>query len=198
MSKIDRDIVDVLNKEGSAILQIALSVDSEPSKVVEEVISTTRRGNNIFLSGVGKCSFIAEKLAATYCSLGIPSFPLHCTHSLHGDIGAVRPGDVVIIFSKSGETTEAIELAYASKSFSASTIAITCNRDSTLSRACDLRIVLPVKDEADVLNLAPTSSTTAMLAIGDAIGVVVSRHLKFGKSDFNKRHPKGKLGEVSK
>jgi len=198
MSKVDRDIIDVLNKEGSAILRIALDVDSEPSRVVKEVISVTKRGNNIFLSGVGKCSFIAEKLAATYCSLGIPSFSLHCTHSLHGDIGAVRSDDLVIIFSKSGETIEVVELARVLKKFKALSVAITCVRESTLSRICDLRVVLPVKDEADALNLAPTVSTTAMLAMGDAIGVVASKYLGFSKSEFNKRHPRGKLGEVSR
>jgi len=198
MSQLDKELIRVLNEEGSAILKISLEIDSEASKVVEEVISATKRSNNIFFSGMGKCSFIAGKLAATYSSLGIPSFALDCAHALHGDIGAVRDGDVVIIFSKSGETVETVDLAIALKKFGVLSIAITCSPHSTLAGRCSKHIVIPFSKEACHLELAPTTSTTAMLALGDAIGVVASKQLGFSKKDFNIRHSRGKLGEVSK
>lgn len=194
----DKELVRVLNEEASAILRISLEIDSDAGKVVEEVILATKRSSNVFFSGMGKCSFIAEKLAATYSSLGIPSFALNCAQALHGDIGAVRDGDVVIIFSKSGETVETIDLAIALKKFGALSIAITCYSRSTLASKCDKHIVIPFSKEACHLELAPTTSTTAMLALGDAIGVVASKQLGFSKKDFNIRHSKGRLGEVSK
>lgn len=191
-------IVEILNIEASSILQLSDTLNNCVSEVVQELINRIRSGSNIFFSGMGKCSFIAEKLAATYCSLGIPSFYLNCSHALHGDIGVLRKDDVVIIFSKSGETQEIIELANITKEFSALTIAITCSGQSRLSGLCDLLITIPIEKEADTLNLVPTSSVAVFLALGDAIGIVISEMLGFTKEDFNKRHPKGKLGKLLK
>jgi len=196
MGHLDREISRVLTEEGSAILKISLEINSEASEVVGDVILATKRSHNIFLSGMGKCSFIAGKLAATYSSLGIPSFALNCAHALHGDIGAVREGDVVIVLSKSGDTKEVVDLVVALKKLGALSVAITCNRDSRLAKLCDKSVILSISEEACHLGLAPTTSTTAMLAMGDAIGVVASKQLGVTKAAFRKRHVKGKLGEA--
>lgn len=183
--------IDALNKVKECTTLMPLD------ELVDLLLCVVKSGGNVFISGVGKCSFVASKLAATYCSLGMPSFYLNCSHAMHGDIGCARKGDVVILLSKSGETNEIVELANACKDLFVTTVSITCC-DSTLSKLCDLRIVLPVGCEADNLNLAPTSSTTAFMAFGDALGVVVSYELGFRKEDFHARHKRGRLGELSK
>jgi arabinose-5-phosphate isomerase len=192
---LDKEIIKVLTAEASAIFSVRLEIDSSVSDVVKLVFNATKNGNNIFLSGVGKCSYIAEKLAATYTSLGIPSFYLHCINALHGDVGVLRKGDILILLSKSGETEEMVELAQVSKTYEAVPVAVTCVGNSPLVGACKKSVVVPIKEEADALNLAPTSSTTVFLAVGDAIGVVTSKCLKFTVGAFRKGHKRGRLGK---
>lgn len=195
--KMNREIKEVLIIEAFAIFNLCLALDASAGNVVELLLETTRAGRNVFLSGMGKCSFIAAKLATTYTSLGVPSFYLNCANALHGDIGVLREKDVVILFSKSGETSEIVDLAKVVREFKAIPIGITCNGDSLLAKKCDVVIVVPIKKEADALNLAPTASSTTFLALGDALGVVTSKHLGFNKRNFNERHGKGELGRIS-
>jgi KpsF/GutQ family protein len=198
MGILSRDIIEVITREGNTVLRVAGSIGTAHEAAVQQIISATLAGGNIFLSGIGKCSFIADKLAATYCSLGIPSFYLNCAHSLHGDIGAVRSGDVVLLFSKSGNTNEMLDLASELLKFKIFTVSLTCNIHSKLANLCDINLYIPAEEEADHLGIAPTASTTAMMALGDAIGVTVSKYLEFNRTDFARFHPKGSLGEVLK
>jgi len=192
-SNVFDEIYRVIYDEGCSVVNLA-SQAKGLAEIVEVVVGA--KGKNIFFSGMGKCSFVAGKLAATFSSLGIPSFELDCANALHGDVGKVRRGDIVFLFSKSGETDEVIQLAKFLQPI-AVTVAITCN-NSSLVKLCDYSFIINEQSEACHLNLAPTTSTTCMLVVGDAIGVAASSALGFSKSDFHIKHPKGKLGEVSK
>ena len=149
----------------------------------------------VILTGMGKPGHIAEKLAATFSSLGTPSFYLHPAEAMHGDLGMVSKNDVVIAISYSGESSEIIEILPAIKLIGAKLIAITGNRNSTLAKASDLVQELPEFEEACHLGLAPTSSTTVELVYGDALAVVASEMYDFKDVDFGKLHPAGALGK---
>lgn len=147
------------------------------------------------LCGMGKSGHIARKISATLASLGTQSFFLHPAEAMHGDLGMVSPKDVVILISNSGETEEVIRLIPSLKIIGAKLIAITGKENSTLSKECELIQIIDVEREACLLNLAPTSSTTAALVYGDALAVVASMQNGFGKSDFGLYHPAGTLGK---
>ena len=149
----------------------------------------------VILTGMGKPGHIAEKLAATFSSLGTPSFYLHPAEAMHGDLGMVSKNDVVIAISYSGESSEIIEILPAIKLIGAKLIAITGNRNSTLAKNSDLVQELPAFEEACHLGLAPTSSTTVELVYGDALAVVASEMYDFKDVDFGKLHPAGALGK---
>lgn len=149
----------------------------------------------VILTGMGKPGHIAEKLAATFSSLGTPSFYLHPAEAMHGDLGMVSKNDVVIAISYSGESSEIIEILPAIRLIGAKLIAITGNRNSTLAKASDLVQELPEFEEACHLGLAPTSSTTVELVYGDALAVVASEMYDFKDVDFGKLHPAGALGK---
>lgn len=149
----------------------------------------------VVLCGMGKSGHIARKISATLASLGTQSFFLHPGEAMHGDLGMVSHTDVVIMISNSGETEEIVRLIPSLKIIGAKLIAITGREDSTLSRECDLIQIIDVTREACLLNLAPTSSTTATLVYGDALAVVASMKNGFGKSDFGLYHPAGTLGK---
>lgn len=147
------------------------------------------------LCGMGKSGHIARKISATLASLGTQSFFLHPAEAMHGDLGMVSPKDVVILISNSGETEEVIRLIPSLKIIGAKLIAITGKENSTLSKECELIQIIDVEREACLLDLAPTSSTTAALVYGDALAVVASMQNGFGKSDFGLYHPAGTLGK---
>ncbi len=149
----------------------------------------------VILTGMGKPGHIAEKLAATFSSLGTPSFYLHPAEAMHGDLGMVSKNDVVIAISYSGESSEIIEILPVIRLIGAKLIAITGNRNSTLAKASDLVQELPEFEEACHLGLAPTSSTTVELVYGDALAVVASEMYDFKDVDFGKLHPAGALGK---
>lgn len=149
----------------------------------------------VILCGMGKSGHIARKISATLASLGTQSFFLHPGEAMHGDLGMVSHKDVVILISNSGETEEVIRLIPSLKIIGAKLIAITGKGKSTLSKECDLVQIIDVDKEACLLNLAPTSSTTATLVYGDALAVVASMRNGFGKSDFGLYHPAGTLGK---
>ena len=149
----------------------------------------------VVLCGMGKSGHIARKISATLASLGTQSFFLHPGEAMHGDLGMVSQTDVVILISNSGETDEIVRLIPSLKIIGAKLIAITGGKNSTLSRECDLTQIMDVEKEACLLNLAPTSSTTAALVYGDALAIVASIKSGFGKSDFGLYHPAGTLGK---
>ena len=189
---IKNELYRVVSEEAAALTKISKYVHNFVD-IVELVSLRSAENRNIFFSGMGKCSFIAGKLASTFSSLGIPSFELDCANALHGDVGKVRVEDLVFILSKSGETDEAVCLAKHLNNNNVSTIAVTCNKESTLYSLCNHKIFIAIKSEACYLRLAPTTSSTCMLAVGDAIGVTTSKVLGIIRSDFARSHSRGVL-----
>lgn len=149
----------------------------------------------VVITGMGKPGHIATKLAATFSSLGTPSFCLHPGEAMHGDLGMISKNDVVIAISYSGESDEIIQILPNIRLIGATLVAITANNNSTLAREADVTQILPEFEEACYLGLAPTSSTTAELCYGDALAVVASRVYGFKEEDFGKVHPAGTLGK---
>ena len=162
----------------------------------DKAISLIQKCNGkVIISGIGKSGLIGAKISSTFSSLGIPSFFINSSESLHGDFGAIRKEDVVILISNSGETREVCEMIPTLLKLKVHIIAITSNKDSYLSQLSDVSLIVPVCDEADHLNLAPTCSTIAMLAIGDSLAVAVSKLCEYTKEDFLFCHPSGSLGK---
>ncbi len=149
----------------------------------------------VSITGMGKPGHIAEKLAATFASLGTPAFRLHPAEAMHGDLGMVSANDVVIAISFSGESDEIVRILPNIKMIGAKLVGITGNPNSSLALAADIVQVLPKFEEACYLGLAPTSSTTSVLCYGDALAVVASGIYGFRDADFGKYHPAGSLGK---
>lgn len=149
----------------------------------------------LILTGMGKPGHIGTKMAATFASLGIPSFFLHPAEAMHGDLGMVEKKDLVMLMSYSGESEEVTRLMPVLKEIGCTTVAITGKVASTLSKECDYRFIFPEFEEACYMHLAPTSSTTSLLVLGDALAVVASRAINYTKEDFGLHHPAGALGK---
>lgn len=149
----------------------------------------------VIFTGMGKPGHIATKIAATFSSLGIPSFFLHPAEAQHGDLGMVQSDDLVIAISFSGESTEVTRLLPNLKEIGAKIIGVTGNQNSTLAKQCDLVEVFPYFEEAGYLKLAPTSSTTAALVYFDALAIAIAKYKGFDKKDFGLFHPAGALGK---
>ena len=177
--------IEALNKTKDILDDTFLTILDEVSKCEGKVIIT----------GIGKSGHIGQKMAATFSSLGTPSFFLHPAEAMHGDLGMVSNNDIVIAISHSGESDEIIKILPAIKLIGSKIIAITSNKESTLAKNSDIVQVLPEFEEACHLGLAPTSSTTAELVYGDALAVVASQIYDFKDVDFGKLHPAGALGK---
>lgn len=149
------------------------------------------------VTGIGKSGHVGKKIAATLASLGTPSFFMHSTEALHGDAGMMSAGDVVIAISNSGSTAEVAAVAQIAGRIGAGVIAMTGERDSPLGLAADVVLDIKVESEADHLNLAPTSSSTVTLALGDALAVAVARAKGYSAADFAFFHSGGALGRKS-
>lgn len=180
--------------ETAELQAVAARLDDEFAKAVGILESTVSRRGKIIVLGVGKSGHIGEKLAATLSSTGSPAVVLNSLNALHGDLGIVCDGDAVIALSSSGETDELTAILRALARFDVRIIAITGVRDSTLGKAAEAVLDVAVSREACPLNLAPTSSTTAMLVLGDALAMVLLEARGFRKEDFAKFHPGGILG----
>ncbi len=170
---------------------MARELDENFVKAVELLLNTKGR---VVLTGVGKSGLICKKIAATLSSTGTPSFYLHPTDAAHGDLGMLRGEDTVVAVSHSGETPELLSIIPLIKSFGIPVIGITSSPNSTLARLSDVVLDLKVEKEACPYNLAPTTSTTATLALGDAIAITLMKLKGFSSSDFARLHPGGKLG----
>ena len=168
-------IESVIHCEKEAI-ETLLSMDMNQYKTIAEEIDECK-GKVIFM-GVGKSAHIGQKLAATFASLGIPSFFVHSTESMHGDLGMIECDDIVILMSNSGETKEVLQTIEPLHKIGSKLIAFTGSQDSNLAKKCDRVLLYPKPVEADVNNLAPTSSTTMMLVLGDAIACEISEKRK--------------------
>ena len=182
----------VLETEARAILSLVPELDGSFVKAVDVLHGCTGR---VIVTGMGKSGIIARKLSATFSSTGTPSIFLHAAEAVHGDLGVVQADDVVVALSYSGETDELIRLLEAIRRIGARLIAITGNRQSTLGQAADVTLSCRVPEEACPMNLAPTASTTAALAIGDAIAMTLLVEKGFREEDFANLHPGGKLGK---
>lgn len=150
----------------------------------------------IIITGMGKSGHIGKKIAASLASTGTPSFFVHPAEASHGDLGMITENDVVVAISNSGESKELVDILNYCKRFGISLISITKNPDSSLGKAGDVVLLLPNNGEACPLGLAPTSSTTATLVLGDILTVGLIERKGFSKTDFNDRHPGGKLGSI--
>lgn len=183
---------NVFDTEITALEKTRDALDDTFLKILDLIINCEGK---VIITGMGKPGHIAAKLAATFSSLGTPSFRLHPAEAMHGDLGMVSSNDVVIAISFSGESDEIVKILPNIKMIGATLVGITGNPKSTLAKACDLAQILPKFEEACYLGLAPTSSTTAVLCYGDALAVVASGIYGFKDVDFGKFHPAGSLGK---
>ena len=163
-------------------------------QAVELMQACLKRRGKIVVTGIGKSGIIGQKVAATLTSTGATSVVLNSVEALHGDLGMVNDGDVVLVFSYGGETDELINALPAIKRFDVQMIAVTGNPKGRLARYCDVVLNVMVEKEACPLNLAPTASTTAMVALGDALAMVLLEARGFKKRDFARLHPGGSIG----
>ena len=182
---------EVLNIEATGIVSLVDRLDDRFIQAVELLYNC--RGK-VVVTGLGKSGLICRKIAATFSSMGTPAFFLHAGDANHGDMGMIVEGDVVLAISNSGETEEILTLVPILKRIGVRFIAMTGNYDSTLSRAADIALDVGVTEEACPLGLSPTASTTAALALGDAIAVILLERKGFKEEDFALRHPGGILG----
>lgn len=183
---------EVLQIEAEGIQALIDQLDTGFDQAVSLIMNCPSR---VIITGIGKSGIVGQKISATLNSTGTPSFFLHPVEAMHGDLGIVDQNDVVLALSYSGETTELNMLMPVLKKRGVKTIALTGNRNSTLASFADVVLSAKVPREACPLGLAPTASTTAALALGDALAVVLIEKKKFAASDFRKNHPGGSLGE---
>jgi arabinose-5-phosphate isomerase len=181
----------VIRVEAEALLNLEASIDGAFEKAVQMILDAAGR---VVVTGMGKSGLIGQKIASTMASTGTPAFFLHPAEGIHGDLGMIMPGDVVIAISNSGETDELVRILPIVKRLGASLIAMAGNPNSTLAKSGDVFLDISVKEEACPLGLAPTASTTVTLAMGDAIAVALLVSRGFKAEDFAMFHPGGTLG----
>ena len=182
---------ETLSVESQALTQLSQRLDDEFSQVVDLILACEGR---LVIGGIGKSGLIGKKMVATFASTGTPSFFLHPTEAFHGDLGMLKPIDIVMLISYSGETDDVNKLIPSLKNFGNKIIALTSNKNSTLARHADYVLDITVEHEVCPNNLAPTTSALVTLALGDALAVslITARH--FQPADFAKFHPGGSLG----
>jgi len=189
----------LVRTEAAALEVLAVRLDGPMAgpfaRAVEMILDCGKSHGRVVVTGMGKSGIIAQKIAATLSSTGSPALFLHPAEAVHGDVGVLMAGDVVIALSASGETEEILRLLATLKRKGDALISFCCNLHSTLAQASDVALDCGVEREACGLNLAPTASTTAMLALGDALAVAVSLRKGFRAEDFAELHPGGKLGK---
>jgi len=183
---------EVLLIEEQGLAAVRERIGSEFVDAVETILSSTGR---LVITGIGKSGLIGQKISATLNSTGTPSFFLHPVEAMHGDLGMVMSGDVIVAISYSGETAELNSLLISLKKRGNKIIAMTGGRGSSLAAAADIVLDINIPKEACTLGLAPTTSTTATLAMGDALSVVLLNRKKFQPEDFRFNHPGGSLGQ---
>ena len=195
--------ISVAEMDGLAFAREVLRIEQDALGLVRDRLdaSIARAASLLFhcqgsviVTGMGKAGLVGQKLAATLSSTGTPAFPLHPAEAVHGDLGRIRPADVVIALSQSGETDEVVRLIAPLRRLGTSLVAITGRAGSTLGTAADFCITLGPIEEACPLGLAPSASTTALMAVGDALALLVSRMRDFRPEHFALNHPGGSLG----
>ena len=191
MNEMETDAQKVLQMEAEAILDLIPRIDDHFDAAVEMILACQGR---VVMTGMGKSGIIAHKISATLASTGTPSFYLHPAEGIHGDLGMVTADDVVIAMSNSGETGEVLNILPSLRRIGAKLIAMVGNAESTLAKNSDVVLDVGVKKEACPLGLAPTSSTTAALAFGDALAMALMGKHHFTSKQFAVFHPGGSLG----
>lgn len=189
---IIQEAKSIFDKEIEALLRTRDALGDDFEVIVELILNCQGK---VVLTGMGKPGHIATKIAATFASLGTPSFFMHPGEAMHGDLGMVEKKDVVILMSYSGESEEVVRLMPTLREIGCVTVAITGKPRSTLARECHHHFYFPEFEEACYMHLAPTSSTTALLVLGDALALVVSRAKNYTQEDFGLHHPAGALGK---
>ena len=191
-NKIKLIAKNVIQDEIYALKKIKLLIGSSFSQIVKTILNC--KNGKIIISGVGKSGIISKKWAATFSSIGIPSFFLDASNASHGDMGQITSNDIVILISLSGQSEELKNIIqYISRNKNIKLIGITSKKNSVLYKNSNINFLLPTVKEADPGNIVPTSSTTIQLALGDAIAIACMRYNNFGKLDFKKFHPGGSL-----
>jgi arabinose-5-phosphate isomerase len=193
MKKVGENVIRI---EAEALRALADRVAGEMSAVFERAVDLLHCcAGRVVVTGMGKSGIIARKIAATFSSTGTPSLFLHPAEAVHGDLGMLVQGDLVVALSMSGETEEILRLLATIKRLEVKLIAVTGEMNSTLAQASDVSLDCSVAKEACALGLAPTASTTTMLALGDALAVALAEKRGFKEEDFASLHPGGKLGK---
>ena len=187
--KIIQIAKEVINLEIAALKKLKKNLNNSFNIAVREIVNCQSK---IVLCGVGKSGLIASKIAATFSSVGTPSFYLSAGDSSHGDLGSISRKDILILISNSGETSELKNIIQFANRNKILLICIVSKKDSLLFRASDIKLLIPPVEEAE--GIIPTSSTTAQLALGDALAIATMKEKKFTKLDFKKIHPAGSLG----
>ncbi len=181
----------VLQIESDSIREQIAKLDDSFVRAVEEIASSRGR---LCVTGLGKSGLVGQKIAATLASTGTPAYFLHAAEASHGDLGMLGEGDVVLALSASGESAEIVRLLDFARARSLRTIALTASPKSSIARAADVTLSVSISREACPLNLAPTASTTALLAVGDALAMALAEKRGFKEEDFAALHPGGELG----
>lgn len=188
-----REVFDI---ELAALKKVRAQLDDSFDRAVETIVEAIKRRGKIVVVGIGKSGNVGQKIAATLTSTGSTSVVLSSVDALHGDVGIVNDGDVILALSYSGESEELLNLLPALKRFSVKIISLTGNLKSSLAKHSDVSLNVKVPKEACPFNLAPTSSTTAMLVMGDALAMAVLQARGFKQKDFAKLHPSGAIGRA--
>lgn len=188
-----REVFDI---EVAALKQVRAQLDASFERAVELIVETLRGRGKLVVVGIGKSGNVGRKIAATLTSTGSTSVVLDSVDALHGDVGIVNDGDVILALSYSGESEELVNLLPALKRFAVKIISLTGAVKSSLARHSDVVLNVRVPREACPFNLAPTASTTAMLVLGDALAMAVLRARGFKRSDFARHHPSGAIGRA--
>ena len=186
---------EILRLEAGAITAVSGRLNGAFSEAVALVLDCTRRGGRVVVTGMGKPGFIAQKLSATFSSTGTPSLYLHPAEALHGDLGRLSAGELVVALSNSGETDEVVRLLPALARLGSPIVALTSDPKSRLARAAAVVLEIGPLPEACPLGLAPTTSTVALLALGDALAMTVLHRRGFSVEQFAELHPGGSLGK---
>lgn len=183
----------IIREEIAALSNVADNLDQRFSQAVDRIL-TLQPGSRIVVSGIGKAGFVAMKISATLSSIGFPSFYLHPADAVHGDLGRFTKHDIALLLSNSGETNEVLRLLPALKQFGSCIISLTRSDQSTLAQHSDITLEMGRFSEAGPLGLAPTTSTTIMMALGDALAMTLVHRRGFSREEFAAFHPGGDLG----
>ncbi len=187
----------VLKTEADGLLKLSKQVDVRFSDAIEAIhkMKSAGKQGRLIVAGIGKSGHVARKIAATLASTGTPAYFVHPGEASHGDMGMIAKGDVVLMLSNSGENAELSDLIHYTRRYDITLIAMTSNRKSTLAKHSDICLLLPAAPEACPNGLAPTTSTTMMIALGDALAVALLERMGLTKEQYKVFHPGGKLGQ---